>query len=115
MALFYVTGLSGTGKSAVRGELQARGYADWVTSNEFGQAPEELALILRLHDSYEAAYRGYGAVIIAAPRPLADVVDQVLAATLTGTSPPGVPSLARLSSRPQGEVVDEILAASVLC
>lgn len=173
MALFYVTGLSGTGKSAVRGELQARGYyargvdedgyADWVnrvsgradafprddpgfdfhawyrahewvlsekrigilsraaarlgqpvflcgvasgdgsvwhlfdkvlalvadgptiqrriaarTDNEFGQAPEELAALLRWQDGYEAAYRGYGAVIIDAARPLGDVVDEIL-------------------------------------
>lgn len=52
MALFYVTGLSGTGKSAVRSELEARGY--------------------------EAAYRRFGAVIIDAARPLDQVVDEIL-------------------------------------
>jgi hypothetical protein len=52
------------------------------TSNEFGQAPEELALILRLHDGYEAACRGLGAVITDAARPLADVVDEILAAAV---------------------------------
>lgn len=175
MALFYVTGLSGSGKSAVRGELQARGfhargvdedgYADWINrvsgtpddfprddpgfdfhawyrahewvlsekrigilsraaarlgqlvflcgtadgdgvvwhlfdkvltlvadvptierriaarTNEFGQSPEELAAILRWHEGYEATYRGFGAVIIDAARPLADVVDEILTAS----------------------------------
>ena len=49
------------------------------TGNEFGQAPEELALVLRLQERYEATYRGFGAVIIDAARPLADVVDEILA------------------------------------
>ena len=47
-----------------------------------GQAPEELAALRRWQDGYEAAYRGYGAVIIDAARPLGDVVDEILAASL---------------------------------
>jgi len=176
MALFYVTGLSGTGKSAVLAELRARGYHargvdedgygdwirrtagtpddfppddpnldfhdwyrehEWVLSirrigvlsraaarldtpvflcgvasgdatvwhlfdkvlalvadvptikrriagrpNEFGKAPEEFAIIVRLHASFEAACRGFGAVVIDATRPLPDVVDEVLAASV---------------------------------
>jgi hypothetical protein len=110
MALFYVTGLSGTGKSAVRGELQARGYyargvdedgyADWVnrvsgTPDAFPRDDPDfdfhawyrahewvLSEKLRLHDGYEAAYRRFGAVIIDAARPLGDVVDEILAAAV---------------------------------
>jgi hypothetical protein len=175
MALFFVTGLPGAGKSAVLDELRARGYhargvdedgyADWINratatpdrfprddadldfhawcqahdwvlsvrrigilsratarlgkpvflcgvadedravwhlfakvlvlvadaptleqrivtrdNNEFGKAPEELATVLGSQAGYEATYRGFGAVIIDAARPLRDVVDEVLAA-----------------------------------
>lgn len=170
MALFYVTGLSGSGKSAVRGELLARGYAargvdedgyadwvsratgavadfdpevdfhawcrahDWVLSAEriaalraearaqpvylcgggngarevwhmfdrvvaliidvptlrrriaadrpgrYGQAPGELAALMGWHGGYEASHRRLGAVTVDATQPLAQVVDDVLAA-----------------------------------
>jgi hypothetical protein len=176
MALVYVTGLSGTGKSAVLTELRARGYhargvdedgyGDWISlaagtpddfprddsnldshawyrehawvlsmrrigvlsraaarldepvflcgvasgdgtvwhlfdkvlalvadvptlkrriaarANEFGKAPEEIAAIARWHAGFEAAYRGFGAVVIDATQPLGDVVDEVLAASV---------------------------------
>jgi len=172
MSLLYVTGQPGTGKSAVRSELRARGYhargvdedgyASWVNrtagtiddfpnddpdldfhawyrahewilsaerietlsreaaamgqpvflcgiaagedtvwhlfdkvlalvadvptlterigarGNKFGQAPEELAAILRWHVGYEARYRRFGAVIIDAERPLGSVIDDIL-------------------------------------
>ena len=52
------------------------------TGNEFGQAPEELALVLRLQERYEATYRGFGAVIIDAAQPLASVVGDILTAAL---------------------------------
>jgi dephospho-CoA kinase len=100
MTLYYVTGLSGTGKSAVLDELRARRYhargvdevialvADEQTirrrlasrSNTFGQTPEELADVLFWHAGFEAAYRGFGATIIDATRPLSEVVAEVLAA-----------------------------------
>lgn len=188
MGLIYVTGLSGTGKSAVLDELRARGtlargvdeegYADWidretgrraeyprddpdfdfhawyrthewvlsaerigvlsraaarlggpvflcgvadgekavwhlfdtvvalvadaatltaritVRDNEFGKAPEELAALLRWHTGYEATYRGFGAVIVDATRPLGTVVDEILAVGSSrtdglDTAPPG--------------------------
>lgn len=173
MSLYYVTGLSGTGKSSVLRELRARGYhargvdedgyADWVNritgrvdrfphhdpgldfhawyaahywvlsvrrisilsraaarlgqpvflcgaasgddvvwqrfakvialvadertivgrlaarDNDFGKAPEELADVLFWHAGFEAAYRGFGATIIDATRPLPEVVAEVLA------------------------------------
>jgi hypothetical protein len=69
MALFYVTGLSGTGKSAVLSELRARGYhargvdedgyANWInraagTLDDFPRdAPD-----LDLHAWYQAARLG---------------------------------------------------------
>jgi hypothetical protein len=174
MSLYYVTGLSGTGKSSVLRELRARGYrargvdedgyADWVNrvtgrpdrfphhdpgldfhawyaahywvlsvrrigilsraaarlgepvflcgsasgddvvwqrfarvialvadeqtirrrlaerDDEFGKTPEELADVLFWHAGFEAAYRGFGAAIIDATRPLPEVVAAVLAA-----------------------------------
>lgn len=183
MALFYVTGLSGTGKSAVLNELQARGYhargvdedgyADWINraigtpgefptddqdldfhawyqanewvlsaeriaalsreaarlrtpvflcgtasgddtvwhlfekvlalvadvatlkqriatrTNKFGKAPDELAAILRWHTGYETVYRGFGAVVIDAARPLNQVVDEILAASIPTPGRPG--------------------------
>ena len=170
MALFYVTGLSGSGKSAVRAELLARGhaargvdedgYADWVSRatgavedfdpdvdfhawcrahdwvlspqriaalraeararpvylcgggngarevwhlfdkvvaliidvptlrqriaadrpGRYGQAPEEMAALIGWHEGYEAGHRHLGALTVDATRPLAEVVDDVLAA-----------------------------------
>lgn len=191
MSLFYVTGLSGTGKSAVLGELQARGYqargvdedgyADWINrvtgtpgdfphddpdldfhawyrahewmlsaerigvlsheaarsgkpmflcgtasgddgawhlfdkvlalvidvptlkqriaarTNKFGKAPEELAAILGWHASYEATYRGFGAVIIDAARLLDQVVDEILAESV-GSSEQGTANVPERSS-----------------
>jgi len=182
MALFYVTGLSGTGKSAVLAELRARGYyargvdedgyGDWVSrkagtpdtfpsdgsdpdlhawyqehewvlsmrrigvlsraaarlgepvflcgaasgdgtvwhlfdrvlalvadvptvkrriaarASEFGKAPEELSAIIRWHASFEAAYRGFGAVVIDATKPLSEVVDSILAAAASARACP---------------------------
>jgi hypothetical protein len=188
MALFYVTGLPGAGKSAVLGELRARayyargvdedGYADWINlatgaadrfpeedpdldfhqwcqdhnwvlstkridilsratarlgqpvflcgvadedravwhlfakvltlvadaptlehrimtrdNNQFGKAPEELAAVLESQAGYEASYRGFGATIIDAARPLPDVADDVLAASL------GLPPSVRRGAR----------------
>jgi len=181
MAVFYVTGLSGTGKSAVLTELRARGYqargvdedgyGDWISratgtpadfprddsnfdfhgwyqehewvlsmrrigvlsraaarlgepvflcgaasgdgtvwhlfdkvlalvadvptlkrriagrANEFGKAPDELAAIIRWHASFEAAYRGFGAIVIDATQPLGGVVDEILAASASAFPP----------------------------
>jgi hypothetical protein len=182
MALYYVTGLSGSGKSSVLRELRARGYhargvdedgyADWINRisgradafphgerdfdfhawyaahywvlsvrrisrlsraaarlgqpvflcgsasgddvvwqlfdkvialvadeptirqrlaarpDGFGTTPEELADVLFWHAGFETAYRGFGATIIDATKPLPDVVAEVLAAG-PGTALPG--------------------------
>jgi hypothetical protein len=172
MTLLYVTGLAATGKSAVLGELRARGYraygvdedeyADWINQetgepesmpaladldfkiwyqthywvlsvpriaelsrqadefdgpaflcgtadgdgrvwhlfskvialvadlatlerriavrdNLFGKEPEQFADIVRWHDGFERTYRGFGAEIVDATRPLDQVVDHILA------------------------------------
>ena len=175
MALYYVTGLSGTGKSAVLRELRVRGfrargvdedgYADWINRitgrpdafprndpefdfhawyaahywvlsvrrisllsraaarlgkpvflcgsasgddvvwqlfdkvialvadqetirrrlaarpEGFGKTPEELADVLFWHAGFETAYRGFGATVIDATRPLLEVVAEILAAS----------------------------------
>jgi hypothetical protein len=57
-----------------------------VRTNEFGNAPEELAAILGWQASFEADYRRYGAVIIDATRPLGEVVDEILA--VSANDPP---------------------------
>jgi hypothetical protein len=174
MTLYYVTGLSGTGKSAVLDELRARGYhargvdedgyADWINRitgrrdafprddpgfdfhawyaahywvlsvrrisvlsraaarlstpvflcgsasgddvvwqqfdkvialvadeqtirrrlavrpGGFGTTSAELADVLFWHAGFETAYRGFGATIVDATRPLPEVVAEVLAA-----------------------------------
>jgi hypothetical protein len=192
MPLLYVTGVSGTGKSAVLGDLRARGYqacgvdedgyADWLNrltgmpdefphddpdldfhawcrahewtlsaeriaalsheaarsvrptflcgtasgdgavwhlfdkvlalvadlptlrqriaarANDFGKSPGELAAIIGWHASYEAAYRGFGAVIIDAARPLGQVVDEILAESV-GRSEHGAANPPTCSSR----------------
>jgi hypothetical protein len=49
-------------------------------SNTFGQTPGELADVLFWHAGFETAYRGFGATIIDATRPLPEVVAEVLAA-----------------------------------
>jgi hypothetical protein len=74
MGLCFVTGVSGTGKSALLGELRLRGclargvdedgYADWVSRRT----------------GFEESYRRFGAVIVDATRPLHEVTDEVLAA-----------------------------------
>jgi thymidylate kinase len=51
------------------------------TTNEFGQAPHELAAILAWRDVVEERSRRSGAVIIDATRPLHQVVDDVLEAS----------------------------------
>lgn len=186
MALFYVTGLSGTGKSAILNELRARGYCargvdedgyaewitpatgrpdpfphkdpgvdfhawyaahDWVLSarrisvlrraaarlgkpvflcgfadgaddvrhlfdkiaalvadeqtirrrlvgrpDEFGKTDEELADVLFWLPRFEEMFRGLGATVIDATRPLPDVVAEILSLTMQpehGTLPEG--------------------------
>jgi dephospho-CoA kinase len=51
------------------------------TTNDFGKAEHELAAILAWHSAGEDAYRRFGAVIVDATRPLAQVVDDVLGAS----------------------------------
>jgi hypothetical protein len=62
-------------------------------TDKFGKAPEELAAILGWHAGYEVIYRGFGAVIIDAARPLDQVVDEILAesAGSSGQGPANVP------------------------
>ena len=54
--------------------------------DDFGKSPEELSQILAWNIGFEAAYRGFGAVIIDAEQPLSAVVDGILlAAESAGT------------------------------
>lgn len=48
----------------------------------FGKTPEELADVMSWFAGYEATYRGFGATIIDAPRPLSDVVADILSSTV---------------------------------
>ncbi len=50
------------------------------STNAFGKRPAELAAILRWNPTLEATYRRAGAHVVNADRPLAEVVDHVLAA-----------------------------------
>lgn len=50
------------------------------TTNAFGKRPEELAAALQWNPGNEASYRRFGAVIIDATRPAADVTSAILAA-----------------------------------
>ena len=52
------------------------------TTNAFGKAPNELGAILSWHDVGEDQYRGFGAEIVDATRPLHEVVDSVLEASV---------------------------------
>jgi dephospho-CoA kinase len=49
------------------------------STNTFGKAPAELKAVLDAQRTSEAFYRGWGARIVDANQPLADVVDQALA------------------------------------
>jgi hypothetical protein len=51
------------------------------STNAFGRRPEELAAVMVWNEGAEETYRGFGATIIDARRPRAEVVDAVLAAT----------------------------------
>ena len=57
------------------------------SSNVFGQDPAELEVITAWQQGFEMIYRGFGAVIIDAARPLREVVDDVLAETVAGVPP----------------------------
>ncbi len=48
------------------------------TTNDFGKSPHELAAVLEWHRVGEDEYRGFGAAIVDATRPLAKVVDDVV-------------------------------------
>jgi hypothetical protein len=58
----------------LRTRLQTR------TTNAFGRQPEQMEAALRWNDGAGSAYRGFGATIIDASQPVADVVVAVLAA-----------------------------------
>jgi hypothetical protein len=51
-------------------------------SDAFGKTAEEIADVLTWHTAFEKVYRGYGATIIDATRPLPDVVADILSASL---------------------------------
>jgi dephospho-CoA kinase len=93
MPLVWVTGNSGTGKSAVCEMSRGRGCVavdadDGVlrhrlatrTTNTFGRHPEELAATLEWNPRLRAIHESYGATNIDASAPLSVVVDGVLAA-----------------------------------
>jgi energy-coupling factor transporter ATP-binding protein EcfA2 len=50
------------------------------TTNAFGKHPEELAAALKGNERVEAAYRSFGATIIDARRPVAEIAEAVLSA-----------------------------------
>ncbi len=52
------------------------------TNNDFGKAPGELESMLSLNQTEEREFRGYGAQIVDASRPVSAVVEDVLAATV---------------------------------
>ena len=64
---------------ALVADLQTLKQRIAIRDNLFGKHPEELALIIALHVGYEDAYRGFGAAIVDATRPLAQVTDEILA------------------------------------
>lgn len=49
--------------------------------NEYGKVPEEMKIILDELEGYDDTYRGFGATIIDAKRPLEQVVDEIVALT----------------------------------
>lgn len=49
------------------------------TTNEFGKAPDELALVLRNREPAQEWYRSFGAIMVDADRPLDVVVDEIVA------------------------------------
>lgn len=49
------------------------------TTNAFGKLPEELHAVLGWNQTARQLYRGYGAHVIDATRPLVDVVDEIIA------------------------------------
>ncbi|MDX6253130.1 MAG: hypothetical protein QOF10_6490 [Kribbellaceae bacterium] len=73
MALIYVTGASGAGKSTVCAELRRRGYP------AFGSTEDELRRVLAWYSTVDADNLRFGAYIIDASAPVAEVVDHVLA------------------------------------
>jgi broad-specificity NMP kinase len=50
------------------------------TNNLYGKHPNELASVLEQYEQSQAFWRAYGATMINASRPVADVVDAILAA-----------------------------------
>ncbi|WP_214400977.1 AAA family ATPase [Pseudonocardia lacus] len=54
------------------------------TGEEFGSAPDELRLVLGWHASFEERYRRWGALMVDATRPLAEVVDEIVERTGAG-------------------------------
>jgi hypothetical protein len=55
-----------------------------VRDNLFGKNPEQFAEIAAWHGVYEQTYRGFGAEIVDATRPLPQVVDEILAIATAG-------------------------------
>jgi AAA domain len=49
------------------------------TTNRFGKAPDEFALVLRNHKAAQEWYRSFGAIMIDAVQPLDVVVDEIVA------------------------------------
>lgn len=49
------------------------------TDNQYGKDPEEMKLILKWLEGYDDTYRGFGAEIIDAKRPIEQVVDEIVA------------------------------------
>jgi broad-specificity NMP kinase len=72
--LYFVTGISGSGKSTVAKHLRLRGYD-----------AHELQQILGWHKDAQAAYRRAGHLVVDATKPIDEVVDRVLALTVNAS------------------------------
>jgi hypothetical protein len=70
--------LFGTVVCLVLDESTLRARIATRTTNEFGKKPQELEAILKWNPTMEATYRDWGALVVDANQPLADIVDQIL-------------------------------------
>ena len=61
-------------EATVRNRIESR------QDNRFGKNPEEMAEVLSWLENYDETYRGFGALVIDATKPLDRVVDEILEA-----------------------------------
>ena len=71
----------------------------------FGKAAGEIADVLAWQPRFEAVYRGFGATVIDATRPVADVAAEVLAVAL-GAADPAYAAVSASSRRTSSAITD---------